>query len=75
MITGILRSKEQLEIAIGLLTGEQTVEYERICKNIRSQRKLCGFLNMPAECEDKECALCSLDDAGKRAIDCPYVRD
>lgn len=34
-----------------------------------------GFHNTPAECENLECADCSLSLENKRKIDCPYLED
>lgn len=73
MMTKTLRPEERLEIAIELLTGKQTDEYERICTGIELQRKLCGFPNVPVGYEDKEYALHLLDGADRRIIGCPCV--
>lgn len=32
-----------------------------------------GFHDVPAECEDLECAECPLNPPDRKALDCPYV--
>ena len=68
MITKIMRPEEKLEIATDLLTDEQTIEYERICAAIESQRELCGFPDISTECRSGECVLHLLSATDKRIL-------
>ncbi len=34
-----------------------------------------GFYNVPVECEDRECAECTLDKDVRHRLDCPYIED
>lgn len=48
-------------------------EFERLCKEREQDSEANGFHNTPAECEDRECEGCTLVDADRSIIDCPYV--
>jgi len=68
-----LTDTERLEIALSLLDDEQGDEYAQRCVELEHGCERNGFYNVPAECEDEECAKCSIKDEERRKIDCPYV--
>lgn len=71
----VLTDSEKLDIAVALLDKVGIEDYERICYETETDCETNGFHNVPAECEDFECAHCPLyyDETGRKQIGYPYV--
>lgn len=69
-----LTDAERLEIAMGILDERQVEEYACRCVELELSCEHNGFHDIPAECEDRECRGCELDDDARFDINCPYMK-
>jgi hypothetical protein len=70
---------QMLEDIAGFADSDSDIE-EAVMKEIEEikQRQDCeanGFENVPAECEDRDCATCEINNYYRKKIDCPYAED
>lgn len=68
-----LTNTERLEVAMSLLDEHQVDEYAVRCSELERDCERNGFHNVPAECEDVECADCPFDLNAQISRGCPYV--
>lgn len=68
-----LTDTERLEVAMNLLDEYQVDEYANRCAELEHDCERNGFHNVPTECENRECDGCTMWDALRRDIGCPYV--
>lgn len=69
-----LTTEEKLEIALWLLSEHEDIDtYYRLCEERRLDCERNGFHDVPAECEDRECAKCQYGYEYMLKIDCPYA--
>lgn len=68
-----LTDAERLAIAVPLLDGRGLMQYAERCSELEHDCERNGFHNVPAECENVECADCGRDDDWRESIGCPYI--
>ena len=62
-----------MDIAVSLLDKQGLIGYEQQITAEEQNCEQCGFFDVPAECENLECADCGRDDDWRESIDCPFT--
>jgi len=72
-----LTDAELKDYAVSLLDKQGLEQYEQFIQEheqkLKQDCEYNGFHNVPAECEDYECADCPFDLGQDNHPDCPYV--
>lgn len=74
-----LTNTDLKEFAVSLLDKQGLEQYEQFIEEHKQKTKqdpeANGFHNVPAECEDLECAECGRDDDWRESVGCPYMNE